>query len=110
MLIKNFYEMSNLIKCKDCGHQISINAESCPNCGSIIKKLIREADGSINLHNIFSSVPKIQLSRRSTLIIAIIVGCVALYFIAYSDLIRQIWDDQYAYCRRSWKAFVCKGY
>ena len=104
MLRKNFYAMSNLIECKDCGHQISINAESCPNCGSIVKKSIREADGSINLFNFFSSVS----NRRLTMVIAIIVGCVALYFIAYSDPIRQIWDSDYAWCRRAWKAFVCK--
>ena len=25
----------NLIECKDCGHQISINAQSCPSCGMV---------------------------------------------------------------------------
>lgn len=27
-----------LIKCKECGHQISKKAESCPNCGAVLKK------------------------------------------------------------------------
>jgi len=27
-----------LIKCKECGHQISKNAETCPNCGAKNKK------------------------------------------------------------------------
>ena len=26
--------MSKLIQCKDCGHQVSKNANSCPNCGA----------------------------------------------------------------------------
>lgn len=30
--------MANLIQCKDCGNQISRNAESCPNCGAKNKK------------------------------------------------------------------------
>lgn len=30
--------MSKLISCKDCGHQVSKNAKSCPNCGAKIKK------------------------------------------------------------------------
>ncbi len=30
--------MSKLIQCKDCGHQISKNAASCPNCGAKPKR------------------------------------------------------------------------
>jgi hypothetical protein len=27
-----------LIKCKECGHEVSTQAVSCPNCGTVIKK------------------------------------------------------------------------
>lgn len=30
--------MSKLIQCKDCGHQVSKNANSCPNCGAKPKR------------------------------------------------------------------------
>lgn len=30
--------MSKLINCKDCGHQVSKNAATCPNCGMKIKR------------------------------------------------------------------------
>jgi len=30
--------MSNLIKCKDCGKDVSKNANSCPNCGAKVPK------------------------------------------------------------------------
>ena len=32
--------MANLIKCSDCGKKVSINAHSCPKCGSILDKQI----------------------------------------------------------------------
>lgn len=30
--------MARLVSCKDCGHQISKNAASCPNCGAKVKR------------------------------------------------------------------------
>ena len=30
--------MSKLIKCKDCGHQVSKSAKACPNCGAKMSK------------------------------------------------------------------------
>lgn len=32
--------MANLVKCSDCGKKVSINAHSCPKCGSILDKQI----------------------------------------------------------------------
>lgn len=32
--------MSNLVKCSDCSKKVSINADSCPNCGSILSQQI----------------------------------------------------------------------
>ena len=30
--------MTNLVKCADCGKKVSINAHSCPKCGSILSE------------------------------------------------------------------------
>ncbi len=29
---------ASLKKCKDCGHEVSVNANNCPNCGAVLKK------------------------------------------------------------------------
>ncbi|MDB6124263.1 MAG: hypothetical protein JWQ71_3256 [Pedosphaera sp.] len=34
---KSKLEMQRLIPCKDCGHQVSRNAEVCPNCGCVFE-------------------------------------------------------------------------
>jgi len=50
--------MSNLINCKDCGKEVSVTAKSCPNCGSSVKKQIKEIMKNVKNKELDATISK----------------------------------------------------
>lgn len=64
-----------LIKCAECGHEVSDTTESCPNCGNILKNKIANA------------------LKRSTLAKVLCdISCIASLFIVFGFVIPLLWS------------------
>lgn len=79
-----------LIKCPECGKEISDKAETCPNCGYPIVEKVDEANTNmVNEEIIVSEVnqtEKKRLSKRGMITIAVIVTAIILVGVAYFAL------------------------
>ena len=91
-----------LIKCKECGHEVSDKASVCPNCGAPL--VIDET----NKEEVFSEVPQKEkwwkrfFTRKILLLICILIALVGIgsvyfdnpkYFTGYSNSQETWWGD-----------------
>ncbi len=84
-----------LIKCPECGKEVSELAVSCPNCGFTINKSNEQTISYIGSENIEGDVNKKNVKKRYHLWIAIliIVGIIGIFFFLRKNANKGYWDD-----------------
>ncbi len=53
-----------LVKCSECGHEVSDNALSCPNCGYILKKTASNSGNTSQLDKVSEIIEKDQKMKN----------------------------------------------
>lgn len=97
-----------MIKCPECGKEISESAKSCPNCGCDVKKAIKKQkqQKAIDDYNKMSPAEK----RQANIALVVFIAVIAILIFAFSQCSKDDQKSKSETCHLCHKTFTYEVY